>query len=108
MSRILGTELHRYAKGADGGIDLCDNVVKNNIVVQVKHFHKSSFSSLHASLKKEVEKVKKLNPNKYFVCCSKELTPANKRTIYNLFSDYMSSENNIITLVKHCFCPLCS
>ncbi|MBR0456915.1 MAG: restriction endonuclease [Firmicutes bacterium] len=98
MRRMLDTELHMYARGADGGIDLCDNVITNNIVIQVKHYQQSPVSSLMASLKKEVTRVNSLNPNKYYICCSKILSPDKKREIFELFSDYMTSEDNIITL----------
>lgn len=83
MSRILGTQLYRYAKGADGGIDLCDNVATHNIVVQVKHYQQSQTSALMASLRKEVEHVNSLKPNRYYVCCSKTLSPDNKREIHH-------------------------
>lgn len=98
MSRKLGVELHRYARGADGGIDLCDNISTKNIIVQIKHYQESTVSALLTSLKKEIKKVKEIKPKYYYVCCSKRLSPAKKETIYNLFSDYMESPANIITL----------
>ncbi len=98
MSQKLGTKLHRFAPGRDGGIDLADNVATKNIIVQVKHYHNSTFSALLNSLKKEVEKVKNINPNKYFICCSQKLTPENVKTIYELFDNYMDSPSNILSL----------
>lgn len=98
MQKILNRKLRTFGKGKDGGIDLKDNIEGYNIVVQVKHYINSSISSLMTSLNKEVKKVKKLNPNKYYVCCSKELSSAKVTEIYNLFKDYMESENNIFTL----------
>ena len=98
MQRKLNTELHRFASGQDGGIDLADDVHSKNIIVQVKHYMKSSVAQLMNALKRELGKVGKLSPKEYYVCCSKELSPQKVNEIYNLFSNYMSSASNVITL----------
>lgn len=100
MSKILGESLRRFAPGRDGGVDLADNSKASNIVVQVKYYIKTSVSGLMTSLRKEVAKVKKLNPNQYYVCCSKELSANNISEIYELFSDYMETSKNIYTLIE--------
>ncbi|MGZ9869577.1 nSTAND3 domain-containing NTPase [Priestia endophytica] len=100
LSRKLGIKLRFFAPGRDGGIDLVDDTVQKNIVVQVKHYAKSSFPSLLSSLKKEVEKVKKLDPKQYYICVSQELTASNITDIYKLFEDYMENSNNVITRDK--------
>lgn len=100
MSRMLGLTLQRFGRGRDGGIDLTDDVYKRTVIVQVKHYIKTDVSGLIAALRNEVSKVKDNNPAKYYVCCSKELTPQNKRDIYDLFSDYMESTNNIISITE--------
>lgn len=100
MSRKLNKSLQRFATGKDGGIDLTDNVVKKNIIVQVKHYVKSDTKHLISSLKKELPKVKANSPKQYYICCSKELTPTNKEEIYRIFSEYMKSPSNIITLLE--------
>lgn len=98
MEKLLGVKLHRFAVGRDGGIDLCDNVYSKNIVVQVKDYYNSAVTQLITSLKKEATKVTELNPNQYYICCSKTLSPKKVLEIYNLFSNYMDSPSNIITL----------
>ncbi|NFM77949.1 hypothetical protein FDC04_03725, partial [Clostridium botulinum] len=98
MQKKLKTTLRTFRKGIDGGIDLKDNIPENNIIVQVKHYINSTFSDLKTSLKKEVKKVKNLNPNKYYICCSQELRPSHIKEIYELFKDYMETDKNIITL----------
>jgi len=97
LSRKLGMKLRYFAPGRDGGIDLVDDVENKNVVVQVKHYAKSSYSSLLASLKKEVPKVKKLNPKQYYICVSQQLTAPNVKEIYDLFDGYMEDTSNIIT-----------
>lgn len=98
MQQKLDTELHRFARGKDGGIDLTDDVHSKNIVVQVKHYMTSTVAQLMTSLKGEVDKVAKLSPKEYYICCSKELSPQKVDEIYQLFSPYMSSASNVITL----------
>lgn len=98
MQEKLGIEIHHFAVGCDGGIDLCDNVHTKNVIVQVKHYYNSTVAQLILSLKNELKKVKLLNPKHYYVCCSKSLTPKRIEEIYNLFSDFMDSTSNVITL----------
>jgi len=100
MGKILNTKLRVFATGRDGGVDLTDNVDTLNIVVQVKHYINSDFSNLRTSLKKEIPKVKQLNPNQYFICCAKRLTKDNIKEIYKMFSNYMASDKNIFTLIE--------
>lgn len=97
LSRKLGVKLRYFAPGRDGGIDLVDDVANKNIVVQVKHYAKSSFKGLLASLKKEVDKVEKLKPTQYYICVSQQVTAANINEIYELFKGYMKDTSNIIT-----------
>lgn len=99
MTRKLGVSLERFAPGKDGGIDLTNNVCTKSVIVQVKHYIKTDFNGLLSSLKKEVVKVNKNQPGQYYICCSKELTPSNKADIYDLFSEYMNSTQNIISLI---------
>lgn len=100
MANMLGVELRRFAQGRDGGIDLTDDTQAKNIVVQIKHYIKSPYSALLSSLKKELEKIKQYKPKQYYICCAKELTPDNISEIRSLFSDYMASDRNIITLIE--------
>lgn len=100
MSRMLGKKLERFGSGRDRGIDLTDDSYKKSIIVQVKHYVKTDVSGLISALKKEVPKIKTHNPDQYYICCSKELTPDNKSEIFALFSEYMESVANIISLVE--------
>ena len=70
MQKKLNLELRRFARGKDGGIDLTNDVHTKNIIVQVKHYIASSVSQLISTLKDEVDKVAKLSPKEYYICCS--------------------------------------
>ena len=98
MQKKLGVPLQIFARGRDGGIDITDDTVSKNVVIQVKHYINSKYSDLISSLKKEVSKVAELKPEKYYVCCALELTPANKTEIFNLFAEYMEGSCNILSL----------
>lgn len=98
IEKKLNIKLYRFAQGKDGGIDLTNSVISKEIIVQVKHYFMSTPAQLLASLKKEQKKLVELNPKKYYVCCSKNLSPQKKKEIYDIFSIYMESDDNIITL----------
>ncbi len=101
MSKKLKKDLRKFAPGKDGGIDLVDDLDTKNIIVQVKHYTKTSNSGLINSLKKELPKVKKLNPSQYYICCSRELTPDNISEIYDVFKDYIESTKNPPYMLKN-------
>lgn len=100
MSRRLGVQLRRFAPGKDGGVDLTDDAAQHNIVVQVKHYMKTSTSGLIRTLKTELPKVKALKPKQYYICCSKELSDPSIKGLYQYFSAYMDSSWNIVTLTE--------
>ena len=97
MQKKLSIYLHRFASGADGGIDLTDSTSEKNVIIQVKHYIRSSPDKLKSNLKKELSKIRKLNPQQYYICISKEVSPMFKQEIFDYFSDYMINDNNIIT-----------
>lgn len=90
IKKKTGVELRCFKKGRDGGIDVADTNTLNSLIIQCKNYN-SSFAILFSSLKKEVEKVKRIHPKKFFVCTSMSLTPQNIQDIYELFADYMES-----------------
>lgn len=97
MEAKLGVDLHRFAKGRDGGIDLTDNVSNKQIVIQVKHYFRSSVASLLSSLEKEVDKVRIIKPQRYFVVTSATLSAGKKDEIFQLFQDYMQDDSCVIS-----------
>ncbi|WP_000460955.1 restriction endonuclease [Bacillus cereus] len=99
LSRELGVELRHFSPGRDGGVDLTESPTKKKIVVQVKHYTKSSFSSLKSSLEKELNKLKEMvpKPESYYICTSKDLTAEKIKEIRGIFSDYMDSDEYIFT-----------
>lgn len=99
MQKKLGVKLYTFQKGRDGGIDITDDPKNKKIIIQVKHYINSKYSDLLGTLKKEVQKVIELKPEKYYICCAVKLTAKNKQEIYDMFSDYMESANDIVSLI---------
>jgi hypothetical protein len=95
-----------FKPGKDQGIDLMYKSINTSteenisIVVQVKHYS-TDFSKLVSSLKKkkngvnEIDKVNKLNPNKYIFATSLPLSFHNKNTLSTIFSPYIKSIEDI-------------
>ncbi|MFA7064693.1 MAG: restriction endonuclease [Bacilli bacterium] len=96
MEKKLSTLLHRFGKGKDGGIDLCDSKNPIQYMIQVKHYINSKYSDLRTALKKEIAKVEIKNPQNYYVCCSIELSPQQRREIVSLFPKYMKDISFVI------------
>lgn len=99
MQKKLGVTLYTFQKGRDGGIDITDDPKSKKVIIQVKHYINSKYSDLLGTLKKEIQKVKELQPEKYYICCAVKLTAKNKQEIYDMFSDYMESANDIVSLI---------
>lgn len=98
-----------FKEGKDQGIDLyyrfkreedSENDEYGTLVVQVKH-SKNDYSKLYSSLKKrignysEVDKVSRLNPDKYIFVTSVSLSLHNKESLKSLFNPYILSIDDI-------------
>lgn len=100
MEKKLSKNLHRFSKGRDGGIDLCDSKIPMQNMIQVKHYINSKYANLRTALKSEIEKVEKQNPANYYVCCSVGLTNQQKREIASFFPKRMKDISFIIDKVE--------
>lgn len=96
MCKKLNIELRTFSRGKDKGIDIRNS--ENNIIIQVKHYFKSSYSILKRELLKEIKKVEELNPKQYYICVSQQLNPMQIDEIYKMFNNYMNNDNNILTI----------
>ena len=80
--------IESFTSGRDGGIDLrCASNKGGKAIIQAKRY--KGYKSLLANLKGEVDKVRRLNPERYYVSTSVGLTPANKEEIKQLFTPYI-------------------
>jgi hypothetical protein len=93
LQKYLACHIESFSSGADKGIDLrCFSY--GNVIIQCKRYN--DFSSLQSTLKQEIEKVKKLNPDRYILTTSVELTPERKNKIFKLFTPFILTEDDIM------------
>lgn len=101
MSKMLKKKLYRFARGKDGGIDICDNIDNPKIIIQVKQYSNSKYSNLKSVIKnEEVKKIQRICPDEYYLCTSMELTRENKKELYEILTPYMKEATNIIDGVE--------
>ncbi|MFE9405283.1 restriction endonuclease [Streptomyces sp. NPDC006530] len=100
VADLLGAEVHtsveRFSPGADGGIDLRWNTSEGVCIAQCKHYLRSSFSQLYDSAKKEVEKVRKADPDRYMFVTTFDISVSQKDRLYELFSNWMASPGDVL------------
>lgn len=92
----VNKEFEAFTIGRDGGTDL--RCIDNNekIIVQCKHYEKTGYNGLKATLKNEKDSVTKLNPTRYILMTSVGLTPSNKDEIKIIFSPFIKNTSDII------------
>lgn len=95
LGRHLSQRIERFKPGKNQGIDGRFFRNEKMEVIQVKHFARSGYSKFIAELKKEVPKVRKLNPSRYFIAVSLPLSAHNKSEISKLFLGFVKSECDI-------------
>mgnify|MGYP003631692580 CR=1 FL=1 len=91
-------DFRTFGPGRDKGIDLLLSTQKNNfeVIGQVKHYVKSTFSKLLRDLKNiEKDKVFLLDPKRYIIVTSQELTSDNKLKIKAAFEPYITTLGDI-------------
>jgi len=95
----LGLDFESFKSGRDRGIDLRYSPDKSNeVIVQCKNYSGSTYSNLKSKLKhEEVEKIRLLNPKRYILVTSLDLTPTNKDEISEILGRYLISYSDIIT-----------
>lgn len=99
LSTKLGLDFQSFKPGPDKGIDLRYATIndENEIIVQVKHLLGSGVIALKSILKtEELPKVIVLNPKRYIVATSLQLSPQDKESIKNTFSPYILSTTDIL------------
>jgi len=95
FQKKLNISLESFKSGRDGGIDLRGCLKGGTLIIQCKHYHKSSVSTLKSHLRDEVKKVEKINPKRYIIATSTELNPKDKHEIKDIFNNYCKSESDV-------------
>lgn len=88
--------LQMYKEGTDAGKDGLWFDETSTIVVQVKRY--KEFHSLYQNLKsQELKKVQKLNPDRYILVISLELSQSEVGKIFTLFKGYIKTSEDLLT-----------
>ncbi len=84
-------------EGPDRGMDVIQYGAGNSLtlVAQCKHYAKSSQSILLRDLKKELQKVQQLSPQRYVIACSQSMTSKLKEDLVKFFDPFVKSANDI-------------
>lgn len=86
--------IESFTSGRDGGIDFrFGSSTNNKNIIQCKRY--KSISALLGNLKKEKDKVKKLNCEYYYLFTSLGLTQMNKSEIKSILEPYIKDEAHI-------------
>jgi len=89
--------LESFASGKDQGVDLRHSKDSSGqLVVQCKHYANSRWSNLLSALRDEIPKVARLQPKRYIVATSMQLTPRRKDTIAAMFSPYTRGPKDVL------------
>ena len=88
--------IESFTSGRDGGIDLrfAPASPDGTTIIQAKRY--KDYDTLLGTLKQEVIKVKRLNPERYILSMSVGLTPANKEEIMALFNPYIKNIDDVL------------
>ncbi|WP_272537176.1 MULTISPECIES: ATP-binding protein [Providencia] len=92
------TQIERFMPGRDSGMDGRFYIDSNNVIIQSKHYVKSSYSSLINSLKLEAPKVTTLNPSRYILAICQGLTNIRKDEIIEIFGSQYLRSDDILSL----------
>jgi hypothetical protein len=95
LQKKLSVFIESFTSGRDNGIDLRFTTTKGKTtIIQAKRY--KDYNSLVANLKKEIAKVKQLQPHRYIVTTTVGLTPNQKNEIFTLFSPYILNTEDIL------------
>lgn len=95
LEKYLNLEFESFGRGKDGGVDLRHKGNNLTIIAQVKTY--KNFNDLKKTLiNSEFNKVVILNPSKYYLIISLELTKTQKDALFRIFEDYMETPANIL------------
>ncbi len=98
LSKVEGKRIERFKPGKDLGVDgryFADG--KTEVIIQCKHWPKSGIRKLIRHLaSSELHKIKKLNPSRYILVTSLELSRQNKHIIKQKLSPFVVDETDIL------------
>lgn len=97
LSESLQLRFQSFRRGRDSGIDLLQGArLFGNVVVQCKHYRRSTYAQLkHKIEAEELLKIRKIAPSRYILATSLGLTPANKEELRQLLAPFCLGVDDI-------------
>lgn len=98
LSHSWGARLESFKAGKDGGIDLRHSRIpkgKPTVIIQCKRYAPHKFNDLIRSVKKELTKLQKLQPERYVLATSVSLSPATKDKLVAALTPWCNSPKDI-------------
>lgn len=97
LSAWLDQQLEAFRQGRDQGIDLRYTTANGGkAVLQCKHYAKTPFAGLSAAVKREYEKIQRLDPEQYLLITSQFLTPEGKDKLLGILVPFCQSAGDIL------------
>jgi len=98
LSKVHGKRFEYFKRGRDAGVDgRYFNAENTEVVLQCKHWARSSVEALFRSLRNsEFAKVEKLNPARYILATSLELGRKDKKKIAAIFGGFIKNEDDVL------------
>src|SRR5271157_5475831 len=96
VGRELGVRFEAFAAGPDGGIDGRHAIGDEAIILQAKHYVKSTWSTLKSKMKRERTSTNRLSKSRYILTTSRPLSPHNKYELSVIIGPSLRSEADII------------
>lgn len=98
LSAEQGARMSKSPEGPDGGIDIlrAGSGDQPDVVVQCKHYLASSYSTFRRDLRDEKRKVERLNPKRYIVVTSRQLTVKQKAEVQGMFPQHLHSVDDVM------------
>lgn len=90
-----GWQLEAFATGPDGGVDLRTKADGKRIIVQCKHYARSSFSDLKKACQREREKMDDESPQEYLLVTSQDLTRDQRGNLVEILSPWLEDTLHI-------------
>lgn len=90
-----GARFSAFGPGPDGGVDGRHSIGDGETILQCKHYIGSTFSKLKSAAIKEIEKVEKLNPNRYLFFTSQSLSPKKSDQLAAIFQPFLIQSEDI-------------
>ena len=97
IGREMNVRFESFGPGPDGGADGRHATGGSKTILQAKHYAGSTFANLKAQLRKERPSIDRLNPERYLLTTSRNLSQSNKGTLAREIGPALRNESDIFS-----------